>query len=396
MSFGTKSTGDAANPDWANLIEDALGDGNPAQALSFVVFKDGSDFKARNGTDGTIDYSGTVGGTVIQACLDACESAGAGTTFLRWVSGGYDVPAGLTITENDVNLIGENLNTELKIASGQEAITVGSSAKIYRNVIKNLYIENQGTFADATSGLILDIPTLFYMDYVSIKNFEIGIEVDTTANYGVYNRFQSINIQGCSKAYSVDGANGFNEIIWVGGDFHCRAGTPAGSIGHEIQTGDTERFYGGSWEGFETAISTDKNGHQWYGSRFEANTTGFDFLAGSSRNLVIGGTITGHTTAVADAGSGNRVSDLYGYITRNSGTGTITNPATTAVITHNLDITPSLEDITIIGGENPTNAITAIWVDTIGANTFTVNIEPAPGASNWDFGWRVNHIVARS
>jgi len=78
-----------------------------------------------------------------------------------------------------------------------------------------------------------------------------------------------------------------------------------------------------------------------------------------------------------------------GFITENSGSATITNPATSEVVAHGLDVTPSAEHFTIIGKENPTNDVGTIWVDTIGAANFTVNVEAAPGASNWDFGWKV-------
>lgn len=74
--------------------------------------------------------------------------------------------------------------------------------------------------------------------------------------------------------------------------------------------------------------------------------------------------------------------------TENSGSGTITG--TNLVVTHGLGLTPSAEHITVIGKENPTDAIGSIWVDTIGATTFKVNVEGDPGASNWDFGWKVS------
>ena len=73
---------------------------------------------------------------------------------------------------------------------------------------------------------------------------------------------------------------------------------------------------------------------------------------------------------------------------RRSGTDTIANAATTVVITHNLGSTPTLDNISIIMGEDPTNAIDAFWVDTIGATQFTINSNN-PGASNLDLAWSV-------
>ena len=73
-----------------------------------------------------------------------------------------------------------------------------------------------------------------------------------------------------------------------------------------------------------------------------------------------------------------------------TGTGTIANGATSATITHGLDITPTLGMIRITLGENPSNTPGAIFVDTIGATTFQVNCENDPGASGLDFGWSVS------
>ena len=71
---------------------------------------------------------------------------------------------------------------------------------------------------------------------------------------------------------------------------------------------------------------------------------------------------------------------------RKSGTGTIANAATTVVITHSLGSTPTLDNISIIQGENATNAIAEFWVDTITATQFTIN-STDPGVSALDLAW---------
>lgn len=83
-----------------------------------------------------------------------------------------------------------------------------------------------------------------------------------------------------------------------------------------------------------------------------------------------------------------RVRNNQGHVTENSGTGTISNGATSATITHGLSATPTLDDIAITLGENPTNTPGAIWVDTLTSTQFNVNCENDPGASNLDFGWK--------
>lgn len=83
--------------------------------------------------------------------------------------------------------------------------------------------------------------------------------------------------------------------------------------------------------------------------------------------------------------------EVHSGITNRSGTGTIANAATSTTITHGLGGLPGLEDISIIQGENASNAIDAFWVDTITTTQFNVN-SPDPGASGLDFGWHARRI----
>ena len=75
------------------------------------------------------------------------------------------------------------------------------------------------------------------------------------------------------------------------------------------------------------------------------------------------------------------------------GTSTIVD-GTAITITHGLGSTPLLQNITIVQGEDPSNAIETFYVDQIGATTFDVSAND-PGASNLDFGWRAKaHVKA--
>lgn len=76
-------------------------------------------------------------------------------------------------------------------------------------------------------------------------------------------------------------------------------------------------------------------------------------------------------------------------VTENSGIATILNGTTSIVVTHDLGALPALADISVVAGEDPTNSVGLIWVDTITPTQFTINCESDPGASNLDFGWRV-------
>jgi hypothetical protein len=119
-------------------------------------------------------------------------------------------------------------------------------------------------------------------------------------------------------------------------------------------------------------------------------TDGYIKLIG---NNIIGGSV--FTTPFASAMTSGQLlgydySDNRNFLrTESSGTSTVLNTATTSVITHGLGLTPLAEHISIIGKEAPSNAIGVPWISGISSTQFTVNIAD-PGASNWDFGWRVS------
>ena len=124
---------------------------------------------------------------------------------------------------------------------------------------------------------------------------------------------------------------------------------------------------------------------QQYGVNLSNNPT---------NGIVQGNSVQGNLTdgIFPSGGAGVIIRDNLGYVTENSGTGTINSGATSAAITHGLSYTPVRADITVTLGENPTNTPGAIWVDTITSTQFTVNCENDPGASNLDFSWAVRKI----
>ncbi len=117
-------------------------------------------------------------------------------------------------------------------------------------------------------------------------------------------------------------------------------------------------------------------------------TYGFIFNTGTG-NRLYQNKASGATVANF-SGMGNQTKrDNLGYLTENTGTGTINSGSTSATVTHGLAETPPATAIRITLRENPTNDPGNIWIDTVGATTFAVNCRNNPGASNLDFAWRV-------
>jgi hypothetical protein len=121
---------------------------------------------------------------------------------------------------------------------------------------------------------------------------------------------------------------------------------------------------------------------------------GIHLVTGATDNYtIINNFVSANLTAGINnnaTGTNKTVKYNHGYVTEAKGTGSIASGTTTDVIAHGLDATPSIGDIQIVGGENPTNDIGNIWITAVGATTFTVNVRNDPGASNWDFEWSVN------
>ena len=110
--------------------------------------------------------------------------------------------------------------------------------------------------------------------------------------------------------------------------------------------------------------------------------------ANCSNNRFINNWLNANPTPFAAGGATNIVRNNSGYTTENSGTATILNENTSIAVAHGLAVTPTVDDISVVLAENPTNDPGNIWVDTIGAANFTINCRNDPGASNLDLAWQ--------
>lgn len=110
----------------------------------------------------------------------------------------------------------------------------------------------------------------------------------------------------------------------------------------------------------------------------------------ASEVVIQGNNVTGNRSGgMSIAGTATKqVRNNKGWFTENSGTGSITSGATTAVIAHGLSVAPVAKDIFVTFTENPTNDPGNVWISNITSTEFTVNVRSDPGASNLDFSWR--------
>jgi len=94
---------------------------------------------------------------------------------------------------------------------------------------------------------------------------------------------------------------------------------------------------------------------------------------------------TGGSTGIVNRGN------VGSFISSNGGTATLVSGQTHIHVTHGLNYTPSIHEISIVWAENPTNVIADWWIDGISSTEFVLNGSD-PGASNLDFGWSVRRI----
>lgn len=261
------------------------------------------------------------------------------------------------------------------------------SWRIYNNAaatykIWNIWIDRCLPENDTANGILIDSPTNQIIERVRITNCHFygnnsstgngALEIDGHSTYCGLIANNTFDLENKHGIYLNDEADHWA----ITGNVMKDGGAAGANTYSGIYLNDVDYI---SVTGNNIGNITTAN--LKYGVEMDANST-YCLVT----NNVLGGATAG---ALKGAGTGNIVRNNVGFITENSGTGTITNPATTAVIAHGLSVTPTVDDIHITWAENATNAITAWWVDTIGAANFTVNCEPAPGASNLDFGWQV-------
>lgn len=75
-----------------------------------------------------------------------------------------------------------------------------------------------------------------------------------------------------------------------------------------------------------------------------------------------------------------------GFTTENSGTATVSNGNSSVDVSHGLDVTPTAADIQITPTNNLGNS-SLYWITSVGASTFTINVDVDPGATTATFCW---------
>lgn len=380
------------------------------------------------------DFSGIVASSVMQSVVDALPSGGAGSIFAK----AADYTLTSTVTVNGLRgftLHGEGRGltggtvTRFIAPTGDEAFILDGSGYGQALRVNMGNFEITGDKSADQKGLYLNTVHNSIFHDINLSTLDDGIHLEADSHYNTFQNFYMWNLD--TGIY--DKANSYINVyrdMWLttldsygynqpstgtsnhvhferfGVDTNCHAATGiniesgARNIridrGYFVDVGDTASGSAIYLKGLNGAnpiksasIRDCYCNRCGYGVRTDFVERITVEMCETLTSADSGATFSANTKRLTklnndfDSEADSSIDKL-----ENSGTGTITDPATTAVITHGLATTPTIDGITVTLAENPTNALTALWVDTIGAANFTVNCEPAPGASNLDFGWR--------
>lgn len=119
--------------------------------------------------------------------------------------------------------------------------------------------------------------------------------------------------------------------------------------------------------------------------------TAINLTAASADCLVTGNSFTSSTAGTKITNgtpATNRIRGNNGFITKTYGQVTITNPATTSVVSHGLSVTPSIAQISLTLLDTA-NGVTKIFPSAVGATQFTINTNVTP-TTNCSIGYMID------
>lgn len=121
------------------------------------------------------------------------------------------------------------------------------------------------------------------------------------------------------------------------------------------------------------------------------------YFAGTATNCaIVGMNVYGNLTgAIRDtsvaAGNGLRITSCIGHITENSGFATVANGTSSIVVTHGLNSTPGIGEVSVTLAVNPTDCVSGgffFWVSDVTATTFTIRTS-ATLTNAAHFAWQI-------
>ena len=187
-------------------------------------------------------------------------------------------------------------------------------------------------------------------------------------------RFFNSGANGCTVSATAQ------NIIFTACKFESNSVTAGSGVAHGLQFADSTTKF--QVIGCRAANGL-YGGQQGYGI----------FVGGSCSDYnLIGNSVLGNVQSPGLIDAGSQPKTVYGNIgfkTVNSGTATISSGTTTSVVTHGLNVTPSIKDIMLTRTSSNAGSVD-LYVNNITSTQFTINTAPAP-SSNISVAWQARN-----
>lgn len=288
------------------------------EGASYIIFKEGLAYYAKNGKTGAIDYSGTNAAQIIQNAINALH--GGGKIFIK--VGTYSISSTIEIYYDGIHISGESGGREGKTVfdtpTGTTCFKIGDGSVAIRSIIiENLKI----THPDETArGLDISGVWNSWFRNLYIYGFSRAVYVDAGDDVGAFwNTFENIEIRSANIGYYFSNKSGYT---WTPNANTIRGGVIDTNEGRgvSIERADTILIDGVGFSYNYRAIHINWRSNGVVNCRFEGNTQDIYFTSDGDYNRVIGnsfGHLPSHGTIVNN-GNGNEFKCNNGFITENT------------------------------------------------------------------------------
>ena len=421
----------------------------PQQDYSYLITTDGTNYYAKNGTTGAIDYSGANASVVIQASIDAVPAGNRGgviqfsggiftltkqvgkttaidlasnPTAAIWLRGEGIHATRLVLANNqDCNVIEYKTTetqaswrsvTDLTIDGNKDNQSSGhgiymervGAAVVFDTRFHNVFVRDakqHGWYLRHTwgshitsclaefcgeSGIYISGGQSYVDKFYSAYNGDNGIEFRADRSHLV----NSQTVQSDDHGVIIQGDYNTIQGVYVGTWGQRAANT---FIAFQVSSDSRKNsingvhIIGDGTTNTYRGFAVDGDDNIFTENTIETVSDDDVYLAvGADNNIFTANNIEG---SITDSGTGNKISDNQGYVTENIGTATVLNGTTSIVITHGLDYTPTSGNTewTVSYLENPTNDCGSWYINTFTSTQATIHVFRDPGVSNLDIAW---------
>jgi len=274
----------------------------PEQAASYIIFKSGSTYRAKDGSDGQIDYSGTDGGTVFSSVLTALDGVGGQIFFKKGI---FDLGTTNFTLPFGVEIIGENRRYTILQWSGTGTMfIIKPSGGSWSNTISSLKMIHTSP-SSTPRGILLNQSYGTILEHLCIEDFGKGIDIDATAERNLLYDIDIFSPRDYGikllQSAGLSGSCAYSEFIKI----NIAGGGHSPNYGLNFDVGTHNTILGLEVGNATTAIRINNDLTYISGGGVEDCTTGIEITSSAALTRIIGFGYhpTSVTTPLSDSSS---------------------------------------------------------------------------------------------